>query len=479
MADARPSSASSSRRQRDCRAALPRRAGAGALRQPAGRLRPPRRARRGAARGPRPRGRAPSGAGRAGARARHGQRDQPRGPPPLRRRPGDRAQRPWRRRAAGRGLDPRPVWRRGRRRLDVRPRRRGLEVGLRDLRLRAAGARGERGRGSRGTVELHLTYDEETGGEIGPKWLLEQGISRPDYAIGAGFSYAVVNAHNGCLHLEVEVRGRSAHAAMPFTGIDALEAANHLLGALYAWRKGLAARVSQIAGHRLAAAHGRADPGRHQHQRRARPHHLPPRPADDPRGGRRPRSRPSCGQLIDGRRAGVPRGAGRGPAHPAGRAADAARRQRAPERGGLPPRQPDHGRAGRGQGRAALYRRPPLRRRRRADRPLRRRPAHDRGGQRAPRRRAPAAGRPVQGDRGGGAEPARRCSAATEVDRCAKAPRPGVVVPVTTGPALASGSIRCIPRQGSTATLGASSSDLSPHPVPHQRSTGATPGASS
>jgi acetylornithine deacetylase/succinyl-diaminopimelate desuccinylase-like protein len=98
-----------------------------------------------------------------------------------------------------------------------------------------------------GTVELHLTYDEEAGGEIGPKWLLEEGISRPDYAIGAGFSYAVVNAHNGCLHLEVLVRGRSAHAAMPFTGIDALEAANHLLGALYAWRRGLA-RVSAIPG---------------------------------------------------------------------------------------------------------------------------------------------------------------------------------------------------------------------------------------
>jgi succinyl-diaminopimelate desuccinylase len=99
-----------------------------------------------------------------------------------------------------------------------------------------------------GTVELHLTYDEESGGEIGPKWLLDEGISKPDYAIAAGFSYAVVNAHNGCLHLEVEVRGRSAHAAMPFTGIDALEAANHLLSALSGWRKGLAARVSQIAG---------------------------------------------------------------------------------------------------------------------------------------------------------------------------------------------------------------------------------------
>ena len=117
---------------------------------------------------------------------------------------------------------------------------------LRHLRLRAAGAAGAaRGREAGGTIELHLTYDEEAGGEIGPRWLLEQGISKPDLALGAGFSYAVVTAHNGCLHLEVQVDGRSAHAAMPFTGVDALEAATHILSALYAWRKTLAERGSE------------------------------------------------------------------------------------------------------------------------------------------------------------------------------------------------------------------------------------------
>jgi acetylornithine deacetylase/succinyl-diaminopimelate desuccinylase-like protein len=100
----------------------------------------------------------------------------------------------------------------------------------------------------KGTVELHFTYDEEAGGEIGPAWILEKGLSQPNYAIGAGFSYAVVNAHNGCLHLEVEVRGRSAHAAKPSTGIDALEAANYLLAALYAWRRTLAQRLSIVSG---------------------------------------------------------------------------------------------------------------------------------------------------------------------------------------------------------------------------------------
>jgi acetylornithine deacetylase/succinyl-diaminopimelate desuccinylase-like protein len=101
---------------------------------------------------------------------------------------------------------------------------------------------------ARGTVELHFTYDEESGGEIGPKFLLDAGLSKPDFAICAGFSYAVVTAHDGCLHLEVEVRGRSAHAAMPATGVDALEAANLVLTALYAQRSLLALRVSAVPG---------------------------------------------------------------------------------------------------------------------------------------------------------------------------------------------------------------------------------------
>lgn len=99
-----------------------------------------------------------------------------------------------------------------------------------------------------GSVELHLTYDEEAGGLIGPHYLLEQGISRPDYAISAGFAYDVIIAHNGCLHLEVKVIGRSAHAAMPETGLDALEAATGILAGLYELRKQLRERVSPVPG---------------------------------------------------------------------------------------------------------------------------------------------------------------------------------------------------------------------------------------
>jgi len=95
-----------------------------------------------------------------------------------------------------------------------------------------------------GGVELHFTYDEEAGGMIGPRRLIEQGLTKANYAISAGFSYAVTVAHNGCLHLEIVVRGRQAHAAMPSSGADALEASVPILAAIYEERKRLAGIVS-------------------------------------------------------------------------------------------------------------------------------------------------------------------------------------------------------------------------------------------
>jgi acetylornithine deacetylase/succinyl-diaminopimelate desuccinylase-like protein len=99
-----------------------------------------------------------------------------------------------------------------------------------------------------GVVELHFTYDEEVGGNVGPKRLVSQRLSSPTLAICAGFSYAVTSAHNGCLHLEVVVNGKSGHAAMPETGVDALEATSDILNVLYAHREELARRHSKVRG---------------------------------------------------------------------------------------------------------------------------------------------------------------------------------------------------------------------------------------
>jgi acetylornithine deacetylase/succinyl-diaminopimelate desuccinylase-like protein len=85
----------------------------------------------------------------------------------------------------------------------------------------------------KGGVELHFTYDEEFGGELGPGWLLKQKLTKPDLLLAAAFSYQVVTAHNGCLQMEVTVHGRMGHAAVPDTAVDALQAATKVLNALY------------------------------------------------------------------------------------------------------------------------------------------------------------------------------------------------------------------------------------------------------
>jgi acetylornithine deacetylase/succinyl-diaminopimelate desuccinylase family protein len=100
----------------------------------------------------------------------------------------------------------------------------------------------------KGNVELHFTYDEEFGGEKGPGWLLDKGVTKPDLMIAAGFSYQVVTAHNGCLQMEVTVNGKMAHAAIPETGVDALQAAVHILNNLYAQNKLYQAITSQVEG---------------------------------------------------------------------------------------------------------------------------------------------------------------------------------------------------------------------------------------
>jgi len=99
-----------------------------------------------------------------------------------------------------------------------------------------------------GGVELHVTYDEEYGGEVGPDWLLKNGLTKPDLMIAAGFSYQVVVAHNGCLQLEVTVHGDMAHAAIPDSGTDALQGAVHILNALYALNADYLKVTSKVEG---------------------------------------------------------------------------------------------------------------------------------------------------------------------------------------------------------------------------------------
>lgn len=99
-----------------------------------------------------------------------------------------------------------------------------------------------------GAVELHFTYDEEFGGLMGPGRLLAQGLTRPDYALCASFSHAVITAHNGCLQFEIDVQGKATHGSAPETGHDALQAATRILQAIYAHAQALRTVRSGVAG---------------------------------------------------------------------------------------------------------------------------------------------------------------------------------------------------------------------------------------
>ena len=114
--------------------------------------------------------------------------------------------------------------------------------------LAALRALASQGASMRGSVELHFTYDEEVGGLAGPGYLLQNKLTRPDFAIAASFSYAVVTAHNGCLQLEVTIHGKSGHGAMPETGRDAFRGGAAVLNALYAEADALEAMKSRVHG---------------------------------------------------------------------------------------------------------------------------------------------------------------------------------------------------------------------------------------
>lgn len=99
-----------------------------------------------------------------------------------------------------------------------------------------------------GTIELHISFDGESGGNLGSKWMLAEKIVEPDFAIVGGPAHAVAYQSTGKMVLDVDVRGKTASATSPESGVDALEASTQALARLYQYRGGLAAHASKTPG---------------------------------------------------------------------------------------------------------------------------------------------------------------------------------------------------------------------------------------
>lgn len=76
-----------------------------------------------------------------------------------------------------------------------------------------------------GTIEVSMTPDEEIGGICGVLYMLEAGLTEPNYVIiGEPSGYdRIWIGHKGVVWAEVEVLGKAAHASMPWNGISAFE----------------------------------------------------------------------------------------------------------------------------------------------------------------------------------------------------------------------------------------------------------------
>ncbi|MBT7941758.1 MAG: M20/M25/M40 family metallo-hydrolase [Alphaproteobacteria bacterium] len=94
-----------------------------------------------------------------------------------------------------------------------------------------------------GTVELHITFDGEADGQWGTKWLLDNSIVNPDYAVGSGLAYAIGTSSVGDLQMQVEIEPLATH---PFA--DPMEAASRILDSLYQLRATYAGICSDVPG---------------------------------------------------------------------------------------------------------------------------------------------------------------------------------------------------------------------------------------
>jgi len=102
----------------------------------------------------------------------------------------------------------------------------------------------------KGTLVLVAAAEEEVGGQLGTRWLADNGhLPQADFIIvGEQTHNHVATAHKGVLRATVRATGRSVHATNPDRGINAIVAMSKAVLALDTYHKSLASRVHPLVG---------------------------------------------------------------------------------------------------------------------------------------------------------------------------------------------------------------------------------------
>lgn len=104
--------------------------------------------------------------------------------------------------------------------------------------------------GLTGTLILVAAAEEEVGGQLGTKWLAENGFL-PDcdfIVVGEQTGNKIATAHKGVMRATVEAVGKSVHATNPDRGISAIVAMSKGVLALADYHTELSKRVHPIVG---------------------------------------------------------------------------------------------------------------------------------------------------------------------------------------------------------------------------------------
>ncbi len=101
-----------------------------------------------------------------------------------------------------------------------------------------------------GTLILVGAAEEETGGQLGTKWLADEGhLPACDFIIvGEQTANKVATAHKGVMRATVRTTGRSVHATNPDRGINAIVAMSKVISALNHYHRSLKTRSHPVVG---------------------------------------------------------------------------------------------------------------------------------------------------------------------------------------------------------------------------------------
>lgn len=102
----------------------------------------------------------------------------------------------------------------------------------------------------RGTLILIAAAEEEVGGQLGTRWLVDAGhIPQADFIIvGEQTHNRAATAHKGVARASVTTRGHSVHATNPDRGINAITAMACIVEAFNRYHVGLRQRVHPLVG---------------------------------------------------------------------------------------------------------------------------------------------------------------------------------------------------------------------------------------